>query len=195
MKRILGLTTAISSMMISSAWAEQPLYVAYPPPNHKTTSDRIFFIGTAAPDGDVSINGQIIQRSQGGHFAPTLPLELGENTFIISYKNQKIKLNITRTLNQPPTPNGITFIQESLTPSTPIAILPGELICFSAIAPPNAQVSVKLGEQTLPLFAQSQGVDLPDNKAVLTGENQPINSVSGKYQGCATISTNLDLLG
>lgn len=194
MKRILGLTTAISSMMVFSAWAEQPLYVAYPPPNHKTTSDRIFFIGSAAPDGDVSINGQIIQRSKGGHFAPTLPLELGENTFIISYKNQKIKLNITRTLSQPPTPNGVTFIQESLTPSAPVTIMPGELICFSAIAPPNGQVSVKLGEQTLPLFAQSQGVDLPDNKAVLTGENQPINSVSGKYQGCATISSNLDIL-
>lgn len=194
MKYILGLTTAISSVMVSSAWAEQPLYVAYPPPNHQTTSDRIFFIGTAAPDGDVSINDQVIQRSQGGHFAPTLPLEVGENTFIISYKNQKIKLNIIRILNQPPRPEGTTFVKESLTPSVPVAILPGELICFSAIAPQNATVSVKLGEQTLPLFTQSQGVDLPDNKAVLTGENQPVNTVSGKYQGCATISTNLNFL-
>ncbi len=195
MKPILTLTTVISSMIVSSsAWAEQPLYIAYPPQNHKTTSDRIFFIGSAAPEGEVSINGQIIQRSKGGHFAPTLPLEVGENTFIINYKNQQIQLNITRTLNQPPTPNGIAFVNESLTPSAPVSILPGELICFSAIAPPNAQVSVKLGEQKIPLSAQSQAIDLPDNKAVLTGQDQPISSVSSKYQGCATISTNLDAL-
>ena len=195
MKPILALTTVISSMIVSSsAWAEQPLYIAYPPQNHKTTSDRIFFIGSAAPEGEVSINGEIIQRSKGGHFAPTLPLEVGENTFIITYKNQEIKLNITRTLNQPPTPDGIAFVNESLTPSAPVAILPGELICFSAIAPPNAQISVKFGEQIIPLSPQSQTVNLPDNAAVLTGENKPINSISSKYQGCATISTNFDAL-
>ncbi|HBK66169.1 MAG TPA: N-acetylmuramoyl-L-alanine amidase, partial [Cyanobacteria bacterium UBA11166] len=67
-----------------------------------------------------------------------------------------------------------------------IAKLPGELICFGAIAPANATVSVKLSDTTIPLLPQSQIVQLPPNSAVLTAETQPNSqSIIGQYQGCA----------
>lgn len=191
MKQILGLTAMISLALSSSISAEQPLYVAYPPDDHKTTSDRIFLIGTAAQEGEVSINGQVISRSPAGHFAPTVQLQLGENTFILRYKNQKIKLNITRISTEATPLETVSFLKDSLTPSENIAILPGELVCFSAIAPPKATVSVKLAEQTIPLSSQSQSLELPDNKAVLTGQNQPIKANTVKYQGCGVIANNL----
>jgi len=195
MKYILGLTALISLALSSSMSAEQPLYVAYPPPDHKTTSDRIFLIGTATPDGEVSINGQVISRSKAGHFAPTFPLQPGENIFILRHRNQKIKLNITRISTEPSPLETLSFIKDSLTPSENLAILPGELICFNAIAPENATVSVQLAGQIIPLSPQSQTVELPDNKAVLTGLNQPVKSTTVKYQGCGKIAANLQISG
>jgi len=190
MKRILGLTAVISMALLSSTSAEQPLYVAYPPPDHKTTSDRIFLIGTAAPEGKVSINGQVIPRSQAGHFAPTFPLQLGENNFILRYKDQKIKLNITRISTEATPLDSVSFLKDSLAPVENLAIRPGELICFSAIAPEKSTVSVELAGQTMSLFPQYQSLELPDNKAVLIENNQPIKSDIVKHQGCGKIAEN-----
>ncbi|WP_083619522.1 N-acetylmuramoyl-L-alanine amidase [Planktothrix serta] len=195
MKQILGLTAVISFAMFSPTSAEQRLYVAYPPQDHKTTSDRIFLIGTAAQEGDVSINGQVIPRSNAGHFAPTVPLQLGDNTFILRYRNQKIKLNIMRIATEAIPVESVSFLNDSLTPSENMAILPGELVCFSAIAPQKATVSVKLAGQTIPLSPQSQSLELPDNKAVLTGLNQPLKSEIVKHQGCGVIATNSTFFG
>ena len=168
----------------SVAVAAQPLFVAYPPPNHKTTADRIFLIGTAPPPGQVSVNGNQISRTAAGHFAPTFPLQVGENVFTLRYENQEVKINVTRQSNQPEVPVGLGFAKDSLTPKVDVASLPGEYICFGAIAPANAQVSVKLAGVTIPLKARSQ-VELPDNKSVLLGENSPIKKGgSEQYQGC-----------
>ncbi|MDB9515321.1 N-acetylmuramoyl-L-alanine amidase [Kamptonema animale CS-326] len=189
MRKILGLLVlAIIVAIASVAVAAQPLFVAYPPANHETTADRIFLIGTAPAQGQVFVNGKPIEnRSPAGHFAPTFPLQAGENSFSLRYENQEVKIKVTRKSNQPEVPVGATFAKASLMPSQDIARMPGELICFSAIAPPNAQVSVKLAGDTIPLMARSQ-VDLPDNKAVLVGGNSPEKSAIGQYQGCAQIS-------
>jgi hypothetical protein len=60
------------------------LQVVYPPADHTTGADRIFFIGTGDPNAAVLINGTamapawtIAPRSPDGHFAPTLPLAIG----------------------------------------------------------------------------------------------------------------------
>ncbi|MGC9525049.1 MAG: N-acetylmuramoyl-L-alanine amidase [Limnospira sp.] len=191
MKQILGLA-ALSWIAIAPAQAEQPLFLAYPPEGHKTASDRIFLIGSAAPDGEVLINGEAIDRSPGGHFAPTFPLELGKNELILRHGDSEIRRTITRLSNQPPVPDGVAFVPESLTPATHIARLPGEILCFGAIAPPNAEVSVSLAGQTIPLFGETELPELPDNKAVLTGNNQPVAPLAGRYRGCATISPDTD---
>ena len=84
-------------------------------------------------------------------------------------------------------PQGVAFAEGSLAPKVDIARMPGELICFSAIATPDAEVSVRLGSQTIPMLSQSQVVNLPDNFSVLTGDNQPQprENFTGLYQGCA----------
>lgn len=186
---MLGIVLSIASVAV----AAQPLFVAYPPANHKTTADRIFLIGTAPPAGQVSVNGNQISRTAAGHFAPTFPLQLGENVFSLRYQNQQVKIQVTRTSNQPEVPAGLAFAKDSLTPKVDVASLPGEYICFGAIAPANATVSVKLAGVTIPLKARSQ-VELPDNKSVLLGENSPIKKGgSEQYQGCAKTPANSSL--
>ncbi|MEG4343391.1 N-acetylmuramoyl-L-alanine amidase [Microcoleus sp. A003_D6] len=191
MRKFLGLVVFGMIIAIASvAVAAQPLFVAYPPANHQTTADRIFLIGTAPPPGQVSVNGNQISRTAAGHFAPTFPLQLGENLFTLRYENQQVKIKVTRESNQPEAPVGLAFAKDSLTPKVDVASLPGEYICFGAIAPANARVSVKLAGVTIPLKARSQ-VELPDNKSVLLGENSPIKKGgSEQYQGCAKTPEN-----
>ena len=159
------------------------LFVAYPPTEHETVADRIFFIGTANPDEPVTINGQVIEnRSSDGHFAPTLPLEMGQNTFTLVQGDQSVTLNITRSSVEPLMPAGVGFAEGSLMPAQNMARLPGELICLSAIAPPNTRVSAKLGNN-LTLTPQTS-VDLPPNSAVLTDQTAPVALSATKYAGC-----------
>jgi N-acetylmuramoyl-L-alanine amidase len=195
MRKFLGLVVFGMIMAIASvAVAAQPLSVAYPPANHKTIADRIFLIGTAPPTGQVSVNGQQIPRSAAGHFAPTVPLQLGENVFTLRHESREVKIKVTRESNQPEVPAGLAFAKDSLTPKVDVASLPGEYICFGAIAPANAQVAVKLAGVTIPLKARSQ-VELPDNKSVLLGENSPITKGSmEQYQGCGKTPPNPPLL-
>ncbi len=193
MRNILGLVV-LSSVIMFPAWAEQPLYVAYPPAEHQTTAGQIFLIGTAPPAGEVLVNGKAIERSPMGNFAPSFPLQLGENLFTLRYQNQEIKIKVTRQSTQQEVPAGLAFGKDSLTPAADIARLPGELICFGAIASPNATVSVQFGNQVIPLLPQPQNIELPPNSAGLIAQNQPnAQSATGRYQGCATASAAADL--
>ncbi|MBR8836284.1 MAG: N-acetylmuramoyl-L-alanine amidase [Stigonema ocellatum SAG 48.90 = DSM 106950] len=187
------------SFIVTSSAAlaqDQSLKVIFPQTNYKTTSKKIFFLGTAPTSGEVLINGKPIARSKAGHFAPSIPLQLGDNLFTVQYQNQEIQIKVARISTQPEVPQGLTFAKDSLTPATDIARLPGELVCFSAIAAPNTSVSVKVGNQTVSLLPQSQQAQLPDNLAALTGRNQPSSSTQesvSKYAGCTTVETAADL--
>ena len=193
MKYLLGL--AVVGMIIASpAKAEQPLFVAYPPANHQTTAQQIFLVGSAPPTGEVLINGSAITRSPAGHFAPSFPLQLGENLFTLRYQNQEVQIKVTRKSIEPVLPVGLAFAKDSLTPAVDIAKMPGELICFGAVAPNNAIVAVKLGREIIPLLPQTQDVQLPPNSAVLTQTDQPtLRSLLGQYQGCAKAETPASL--
>ena len=185
---------ALPRRFASPVMAEQSLYIAYPSANQQTTSERIFFMGSAPPDGEVLVNGKAIARSRAGHFAPSFPLQLGENRFTVRYKDREVQIKVTRTSTVPTPPVGLAFGKDSLTPAVDIARMPGELICFGAIAPSNATVSVQLGNQTIPLLSQSQDVQLPSNLAALTQQNQPTSrSIAGQYQGCAKAESPADL--
>ncbi|KAB8316615.1 N-acetylmuramoyl-L-alanine amidase [Tolypothrix campylonemoides VB511288] len=167
---------------------EQSLKVVYPRANSQTSAKKIFFIGTAPSGGEVLINGKPVTRSKSGHFAPSFPLQVGENVFTVRYQNQELLLKVTRVSTQPEVPQGLAFAKDSLTPAVDIAKLPGEAICFGAIAPANGNVSVKLGNQTVSLLPQPQQAQLPANSAALTGQNQPSSeSSASKYQGCTTV--------
>ena len=163
-----------------------PLSVVYPPDGHETTAAQIFLIGTAPAAGAVTVNGQSIGRSPAGHFAPSLPLQIGQNTFVLRYGAQSLTLRVNRVAAGLPAPVGLAFAVGSLTPAAEIARLPNEPICFSAVAPAGATVTVQLGDQTIPLFAQASLPDLPPNSAVLTNSNQPLAITAPTYRGCAT---------
>lgn len=166
--------------------AEMELTVVYPPDGHQTTAEQIFFIGTGMPGQPVQINNQPIEnRSSDGHFAPSLPLSLGENIFTLIQGDEQLTLRVTRLPAQPAAPEGVAFADGSLRPAVNIARQPGELICFGAIAPENAQVAVNLAGETISLQAQTIAVALPPNLAVLVGDNAPSPVDSAiHYEGC-----------
>lgn len=202
MRNNLGLTTiagivlAFSSIgFVLPVRSQQSLFIAYPPTDYQTTSDRIFLIGTASASGQVLVNSKPISRSKAGHFAPTFPLQIGENIFKVSYGKEELQIKVTRLSTEPEIPVGLSFAKDSLTPSVDIARLPNELICFGAVAPANATVSVKLASQTISLLPQIETVELPPNNAVLTAQNQPQakNNSVGKYQGCSAFDRSGDL--
>ncbi|WP_375512345.1 N-acetylmuramoyl-L-alanine amidase [uncultured Nostoc sp.] len=194
MKNLLGLVILGCIVTSSVALAEPSLIVVFPQTSYQTSSQKIFFLGTAPPNGQVLINSKPITRSKAGHFSPSFPLQLGENLFTVRHDNQELQIKVTRLPTDPELPQGLAFAKDSLTPAVDIARLPGELICFSAIAPPNASVSVKLANQTTALLPQPQQAQLPSNLAALTGQNQPhAQSSVDNYKGCTTVATAADL--
>ncbi|MEH1958363.1 MAG: N-acetylmuramoyl-L-alanine amidase [Nostoc sp.] len=201
MKNLLGLVILGCILTSSVALAEPSLIVVFPQTNYQTSAEKIFFLGTAPPDGQVLINSKPVTRSKAGHFSPSFPLQLGENLFTVRHDNQELQIKVTRLTTGLELPQGLGFAKDSLTPAAEIARLPGELICFSAlaklpqgVAPPNANVSVKLANQTIALSPQPQQAQLPSNLAILTGQNQPYAQSSvGNYQGCTTVATAADL--
>lgn len=189
MRNIIGLTVLFTAIA-SSVSAAPSLYISHPPANYQTTSEKFFLIGTAPPGGEVLINGKPIARSSAGHFAPSLPLQLGDNLFVIRYQGQQIPVKVKRLRRETEVPKELGFAKNSLTPEVDVARQPGELICFGAIAPPNANVSIQLGNQTVPLMPQQQIVQLPPNSGALTNQNQPYTVAKpGQYLGCASSDT------
>ena len=197
MKQFLGLTTFSGILLLGgmmpaslSAQTKQSLFLAYPPPEHETSSEKIFLIGTASAEGEVEINGKKVERSPAGHFAPSFPLEIGDNFFTLRHEEEEIELKVTRVATEPEIPEELAFADNSLTPGVSIARLPGELICFKAVATPDAQVSMRLRNQNIALLPQTELTQLPANSAVLTAANQPTTKVSrGTYTGCTTLET------
>lgn len=195
MKKLFGLVI-FECLLTSSVNVVKPsLVVVFPPTNYQTSTEKIFFMGTAPPQGQVVINGKQITRSKAGHFSPSFPLHLGDNLFTIRYQNQERVIKVIRLSVQPEIPQGLNFVQDSLTPATNIARLPKELICFSAIAPQNAYVSVNLHNTHVLLNPQPPRAELLANSAVLTGLTSPsiTQSSLATYQGCTTVSDVGDL--
>ncbi len=202
MRRLIGIfVIGLLSFVVAIATDAQnfvpptQLHLTYPPLQHVTTSDRLFFIGTAPKDGDVTINGKPISRSEAGHFAPSLPLALGENNFAIKYVNgtgdrsseRQINVKVLRESRITLPPKDIGFIKESLLPTVDTARQPNERICFDAIATPNSTVLVRIGDREIPLLPRRRNIQLPPNSSVLTGNNEATaESPSGYFRGCTT---------
>ncbi|MGG6295898.1 N-acetylmuramoyl-L-alanine amidase [Leptolyngbya sp. AN02str] len=177
--------TMVGLSWATVSWAQQPLSVVYPPDGHETTAEQIFLIGTAPPDADVTVNGQEINRSPAGHFAPSVPLQLGENVITLRQGDQELVLRVTRVSLSSPAPVGVAFAEGSLSPAVDVARPLDELVCFGAIAPPNALVSATLNNQTVTLQPQNSLPQLPPNSAVLTDQVAPISVANAQiYQGC-----------
>ncbi len=174
--------------MMTPAVANPALFLAYPPPTHETTADRIFLIGTADPDAPVLLNGEPIpQRSAAGHFAPTVPLALGTNTFTLTQGDAQLNVNITRLPATPTVEPDQGFIPDSLRPQVDMAWPVGESVCFQAIAVPDANITVNWGGDAIALMPLSDAVTLPPNSAVLTNQNEPLPLTAIPYEGCTVV--------
>ena len=185
---------AIMPVAIADTDMESDLFIAYPPVEHQTVSDRIFLIGTGDPDQPVLVNGEPIEyRSPAGHFAPTVPLELGENTFTLTQGDDTLTLSITRVAATPTVPADSWFVPESLAPQVDIARPAGELVCFGVQAIPNADIAVNWADQVIPLAVPPTAVTLPPNYAVLTSQNEPVPLTTTPYEGCTTLPATGDL--
>ena len=199
MKYFLGLVTMADILLVGGMMATpfaaqaNSLFIAYPPPEHQTTSEKIFFIGSADPEDEVTINGKSVERSSAGHFAPSFPLKIGENVFTIRHQDQEKEIVVIRNSTVPEIPEQVAFAPDSLTPAVDLARLPEELICFGAVAPPDSDVSVRVGRSKILLLPQIESIELPANSAVLTSENQPVSREAvGKYQGCTTLEVAIN---
>ncbi len=185
MKWLLWFSLGVITLVVSWATgAAEKLMIVYPPPGHSTTSDRIFLLGTAPKAGNVLVNGKPIGRSAFGHFAPTVPLQLGKNQFTVAYGSQSVKLTIERIPSMISPPVQLGLIADSLEPKVDIVKPPGELVCFSAIATPGSVVTVSQGDFAMELSPQNNVKVLPANAAVLTNTTQIVSDQSGVYSAC-----------
>lgn len=192
----LGILGGITIACLAAAplIAAESLYVSYPPADYQTAADRIFVIGSAPSDGQVSIDNKPVPRSQKGHFASVFNLKVGKNTFNINYKGQNKIIVVTRSSGATTAPPKDNFVPNSLEPQGDMARMPGELVCFGASAPTKAKVQVNISGQDIKLQEQTKQVELPDNKAALIDRNQPQALYgAGQYLGCAIASAAADL--
>ena len=192
----LGILGGITIACLAAAplIAAESLYVSYPPADYQTAADRIFVIGSAPSDGQVSIDHKPVPRSQKGHFASVFNLKVGKNTFNINYKGQNKIIVVTRSSGATTAPPKDNFVPNSLEPQGDMARMPGELVCFGASAPTKAKVQVNISGQDIKLQEQTKQVELPDNKAALIDRNQPQALYgAGQYLGCAIASAAADL--
>ncbi len=192
----LGISSSLPIVCLLAApiAAESSLYISYPPADYQTATDKIFVIGSAPSEGEVSINNKPVPRSKKGHFASVFNLKVGKNTFEIDYKNQHKAIVVTRSTAAKTTAPKDNFVPDSLQPQGDLARMPGELVCFGASAPAKAKVRVNVSGQDIKLQEQSNIVDLPDNKAALIDRNQPQALYgAGQYLGCAIASAAADL--
>jgi len=150
------------------------LFVSYPPRQHRTTSGQIFIIGTSESDAPIAIDGEPIDRSGGGHFAPIVPLELGLNTLLVQQGDRQIELQITR-IDDRPVYAAENFTAATIEPSVAIQRQIGEPVCFSAIAPADLEnARVAIGGRTIPLYPEPTPLRLPSNLAVLTSSQEAL---------------------
>lgn len=120
-------------------------------------------------------------RSPAGHFAPSVPLQLGVNRIAVRSGEEVREFAVTRLPATLPAPES-GFAPGSLQPARDIARLPGEAICLEAIAAPGSQVRARLGGFEIPLQPQPDW-QLPPNAAILTGNNAPLPAAP-RYVGC-----------
>jgi N-acetylmuramoyl-L-alanine amidase len=164
------------------------LKLVYPPEGHRTPAERIFLVGTSNPDLLLKINGQSVHRSPAGHFAPSFLLRPGANQFDLRQGDRQISRTVIRESGAPPALMGFAFGPGSLKPAQDTARLPGESVCFEAIAPAGAEATVQLGQYRVPLLPTTR-IDLPANSAVLIGPAAALHSQGVQtLQGCLQLS-------
>lgn len=86
--------TLLSLVIAQSTYA---LEVVYPKKKEVTISaPSTFFVGSANPHSQLTVNGIPVEVHPSGGFAKTVPLNQGKNTFIIKSEKETLTYTITR---------------------------------------------------------------------------------------------------
>ena len=187
---------------LAQAQSSQPLMVVYPPETHTTTSDRIFFIGSGDPSLPVLVGLEgsgdapvAVHQSPQGNFAPSFPLRMGENRFLLRQGDRTVTRVVTRRSPlAAPAEHG--WVEGQIFPQGDLGRLSHEQLCFRAtgaadLVQPRVQFDQGLIPLTAHLLPQQTVPLLPDNKAALVDQTDPGESSgqqSGRlYGGCVTL--------
>ncbi|MEM9772270.1 MAG: N-acetylmuramoyl-L-alanine amidase, partial [Cyanobacteria bacterium P01_D01_bin.73] len=181
----------------AAADTAQDFQVVYPPAEHRTVSDRIFFIGSGDPSQSVTVvfNNSApvtVHQSPGGNFAPSFPLAMGENRFILRQGDRTITRLVTRVSRVTP-PGDQGWVESQILPQGDLGRLPGEQLCFRATGLTDFLPLIRFfGGRSpfdIPLVPQDADSVLLDNKAALVDQTDPDNGGGGLgfYAGCQTL--------
>jgi N-acetylmuramoyl-L-alanine amidase len=192
LKAAILFVVTICLVLVIPVYAQKKLLsVTHPPNNYRTKADKIFFIGTAPNQGEVTINGQKIDRSTSGNFAPTLALKEGDNTFQIRYQNEQIQLQVIREKVLATTP-AKSLQEEGFEPRYRVSSNVGETLCASSQAPENSPVLAKTTNSSEPQAIYGAGQYLGCAVAKATGaETQPTARREAQAQPTALIQKSL----
>jgi N-acetylmuramoyl-L-alanine amidase len=166
------------------------LFISHPPNNHKTSADRIYFIGSAPAGGDVTINGQKIDLTPGGNFAPTLPLQPGVNTFRIRQGAKEIIVNVNRIAGGIDKPVERGFEESSRQPRAAAATAV-DSPCHTSVAGSNSRNT----DGVIPPISDNLEAAMPQSGRYANDPNTPQAIYgAGRYLGCAvaTAAANID---
>ncbi|MEM1425417.1 MAG: N-acetylmuramoyl-L-alanine amidase [Cyanobacteria bacterium P01_H01_bin.130] len=182
----------------SSQPQTQPLMVVYPPATHTTTSDRIFFIGSGDPSLPVLVGLEgsgdapvAVHQSPMGNFAPSFPLQMGENRFLLRQGDRTVTRVVTRRSPlAAPAEHG--WVEGQVFPQGDLGRLPQEQLCFRGVGAADlSQPRVEFDQGpvplTIPLLPQRTVALLPDNKAALVDQTDPGEDSGRLYGGCLTL--------
>lgn len=134
--------------------------ITNPPINITTASDNYFISGICDPAVPLMMNDEVIPVTDWGGFGIYVPLDEGENAFLLS-QNDVVKSTVITKKKLDDSPKKITTIQEASTfPFYDEAIPIDQPIVLKCIAPSNGVVSARFSDFNFDL--QQTNPDIED---------------------------------
>lgn len=161
-------TFPTSAQLIESP-EKNSIYVAYPKDGGKVNAASTFFIGAAAPDKQIQINGAPVRKNAQGFFAHVVPLKRGTNTFTVGAADKSLPektIHVSRPVPPPTISPGVMEIAEdSLEPKVDTGLSIGDLLILKVRGTPGASVSVKIDNKDVILSSAQQVREAKKRKA------------------------------
>ncbi len=119
----------------------------YPPEGHETFEQSTFLIGSVLSGHELLVNGEAVPVSPEGFFAWKVPLQAGENGFVLQSRHEgRVEAKLQRTFLQK-SPKAIERLPEApselfpyIFPHEDLGVQPGETLTLLCPAPPGSRV-------------------------------------------------------
>lgn len=127
-----------------------------------------YLLGSSSPDKPLTVNGERVGRTRGGYFSLYVPLQQGENVFVLEQDG----VTVTHTVYRGTPPASYSsartsqileeFAVLSVTPSRDMLCESGGSVTVSCKAPAGSSVTAKVGDMSVKL-KQTESVKLSDS--------------------------------